>query len=145
MQNEFQKFIQETTEFVNDLAEELEVSPEEAYRNVKTVLRTIREVVTPEESLHICSQLPMILKGTYIDGWKLRQSANFKHIRDVNDFIAELNLVHYGIEKKGFEDQEDAKRNFEAVLVKLKRFLTDGQLKHIKNQLPDGVKELIPV
>lgn len=141
MQGEFQKFVQEANEFINNVSLETNLNNHDAYRAVKTVFFTLREILTPEESMHLVSQMPMLLKAMYIDNWKLSQSSNYKKIRNAEDFYKELNNKNeqLGREKK----EEDPVKNFEVVFNLLKKYISEGEINDIRAQLPKEVKELI--
>ncbi len=68
----FEKFAQEGNEFLSRLATSLG-HPEEKGRTgiiMRSVMHTLRERITVGESLNLLSQLPMFLKGIYVDKWK---------------------------------------------------------------------------
>ena len=82
----FDQYIGKANEFLKEVARELG-TPEDtdhAYRIMSSVFHTVREVLSPEESLHLISQLPMFLKAVYVNGWHLKPK---DRIRSMHEFI----------------------------------------------------------
>src|ERR1043166_3664105 len=85
-----EKFAQTGNRFVQDVAERIG-EPEntaKAARVMRAVFHSLRNRITPEESLQLVAQLPMFLKAVYVDGWKL--SKMYERIKHVTDFIDEV-------------------------------------------------------
>jgi len=145
MQGEFQKFVQDANIFINDVAEDLKVTPKIAHQAVKSVFYTVREFITPEESLHLISQLPLFLKAVYVDGWKLSHSSNYKNIQEKDDFLNEITLHYNRVAKADDATPVSSRLSFETIFDNLSKYLDDGELEHIRAQFPKSVKELIQV
>src|SRR6266508_1562355 len=82
----FEKHAAKANQIVKEIARELgnEDDTNKAGRVLRCVLHALRDTITPEESMHLVSQLPFMLKALYIDGWKM---TNKHHkIRHVEDF-----------------------------------------------------------
>lgn len=82
----FEKYVQESNEFLKEVANELNNGGDtnHAYRVLRTVFHTLREILTTEESLHMIAQLPMLLKAVYVEGWK---PATKKKPRSMGEFL----------------------------------------------------------
>lgn len=140
----FEKYAQHAHEFTKEIAKELGTDENEALRTTKSVFHTLRETITPEESMHLVSQLPMIMKAIYVDGWKISHSAS--KVRSLNQFLTEVNDIHKSIDNgQEIGNQDQIRKNVECVFRVLKNHIPDGELEHIKSQVPLEVKELIPV
>lgn len=144
MKVEFNKFAQDAAIFVSEVALDLETTDDNAYRSLKVVFHTLREVITPEESMHVVAQLPMFLKALYVDNWKLNQSANYKKLNDRVDFFNEFNLVFQKLDNAPHTSLEEAQSTFTVVFKHLAKYISDGELKHVISQLPEDVKEVVP-
>src|SRR5271165_2158597 len=55
-----------------------------AYRALRSVLYVLRDRLTPEQAVHLGAQLPILVRGTYYEGWRIagkpsygRQPAEF--------------------------------------------------------------------
>ena len=75
----------EGNEFVRLVAEELEVSVDKAGRIIRAVFHALRNRLSHEESFQLLAQLPVSLKGVYVDGWRFNK--DFHRISYINDFL----------------------------------------------------------
>lgn len=144
MKVEFNKFAQDAAKFVSDVALDLETTDDNAYRSLKVVFHTLREVITPEESMHVVAQLPMFLKALYVDNWKLNQSSNYKKLNDKVDFFNEFNLVFQKLDNGPHTSLDEAQNTFTVIFKHLSKYISEGELKHVISQLPEDIKEMIP-
>ena len=86
----FDNYSQKANEFVKEIAAELG-SPEDtghAGRVIRSVFHTVRETITPEESMHMIAQLPLYIKAVYVDNWKLSEKQG--KVRSMEEFLGEL-------------------------------------------------------
>jgi uncharacterized protein (DUF2267 family) len=137
----FEQYAPAANKFVQEIAVELgnAADTDHAYRVLRAVFHTIREILTPEESGHLISQLPMLLKAVYVDGWKF-QSKN--KIRSMGAFLERLRSKDPLAAARDFGDDETAKNHVKAVLMVLQRHLSTGEIMDILNQFPDELSEL---
>ncbi|MBL7849842.1 MAG: DUF2267 domain-containing protein, partial [Cyclobacteriaceae bacterium] len=70
---DFEKYAMKGNEFMNILARRLgdENNRDRAGRVLRHVFAVLRNHISPEESLQLLSQLPVAIKGVYVDGWTL--------------------------------------------------------------------------
>lgn len=108
-------------------------------RIMTSVLHTLREVLTPQESLHLIAQLPVFIKGIYVHGWHMRGK---KSIRSMDDFIECLQLQNPKNAPTDFGTDDKAKDRTKAVFRVLKRHITMGEIEDIMAQLPAELIEL---
>src|SRR5687768_15771521 len=90
MQRYFENYAAEGNVFLKTVARELG-SPEDyghAFRILQAVFHTIRDRITPEESLHLISELPMAIKGLYVHNWKIHEKP--KKYETKNEFLDEV-------------------------------------------------------
>src|SRR5688572_826767 len=82
----YEQYALEARKFVKEVASELGDADniEQADRIMTSVLHALRDLLTPEESLHLISQLPMLVKAIYVNGWRLSPK---KRIRSMDEFI----------------------------------------------------------
>jgi uncharacterized protein (DUF2267 family) len=67
--------IQQTNIWLKTLAEQLHIEDRhDAYRALRSVLRVLRDRLTPEQAVHLGAQLPVLVRGIYYDE---RQPAEF--------------------------------------------------------------------
>lgn len=136
-----EQYCNEGQQFVKEIASELNASDQldQAGRIMTSVLHTLREVITPEESLHMISQLPMIIKGIYVNGWKLHRD---KKIRSMDDFIECLMLQNPRTTPNDFPNDETAIVRTKAVIRVLRRHLSPGEVKDLVHQMTSELAEL---
>ena len=131
----FEQYAQEANLFVKEVASELnnEQDRDHAYRVLTAVLHTIREIITPEESLHLVSQLPMYLKAVYVNEWTLRVR---ERIRSLNEFLECLRSKSGQTAARDFGNNHNAVEKTKAVLSVLRRHVSTGELQDIIDQFP---------
>jgi uncharacterized protein (DUF2267 family) len=71
MSMDFETYAKEGKAFINLVCEELEIPVDKANRVVRAILHALRNRLTHEESFELLAQLPVSLKGVYVDGWNL--------------------------------------------------------------------------
>ena len=138
----FDKYAHEGNEFVNRLSAKLG-HPEETTRTgivLRAVLHTLRDSITVQESLHVLSQLPMPLKGIYVDNWTyLEKPKRLNTIEAFKDEVKE-NQAQYG--EQEFSWDMPTKEIIMTVLGELKQYISKGEAEHIISQFSDEMKEV---
>lgn len=138
----FEKYVHETHEYVNQLASDLG-HPNEQQRVMiiwRAVMHTIRDRIQISESLDLISPLPLILKGLYTMGWKFHESPplNYTTIEEMKS------AVKQNQDKYGESEFDWSKSTDEIIAITLdsleKKYFTEGQMEHIRTQLPEGVR-----
>lgn len=138
----FEKYAQTGTHFMKELSAELgyEEEPQKSARILKSVLHTLRDHLTLEESLQLLSQLPMFLKGIYVDGWTNHKK---KKVKDLDEFIYEV------WEKDGmtadidFGDGQETLADAIIVFLLLRKYVSEGEMNDIVTILPKELKPLV--
>ena len=139
----FEKYAAHANRFVKDLAEELgtPADTDRAGRVLRTVLHTLRRRLTPEESMNLVAQLPMMIKAIYVDGWKLGTSSDTSITSD-EDFVDAM-MDHDGrMANIDFPTPGDAEAGARAVFRVLKRHVSSGELADVQQVLPKRIREL---
>src|SRR5215216_6158671 len=126
----FEKYAQESNKFLREVSDELQTrgDTDHAYRVVRSVFHTLRDILTPEESMHLVSQLPMYLKALYVDGWSFQEK---KRIRSMEEFLKCLRSKDDRAAARDFGDDATAKAHVRAVLNVLQRHVTTVEIVHI--------------
>ena len=102
----FVQYAQDGQRFVAEVASELGLdNTEQAERILTSVLHTLRDLLTPEESLHVVSQLPMMMKAIYVNGWRIH---NKGRVRSMDEFIESLLLKSPRTAPQDFGNDEKA-------------------------------------
>ncbi|MFC4872817.1 DUF2267 domain-containing protein [Negadavirga shengliensis] len=142
----FDKFAQEGNAYLKQLAQELG-HPEEIGQTsilLRAVLHTLRDRITVSESMHVLSQLPMFLKGIYVEGWEHREKPlKINSLEEFKDAVKQEQAKHG---ERDFNWEQSTDKLITMILDSLnKRYLTEGQLKHITGQMPSEIRELFPL
>lgn len=143
MINAFNKHLEEANRFVKDLAMQLgnPENTDQAIRVLRAVFIALRRRIPTDESMHVVSQLPMILKGMYVDGWDLHEPLSDAQSWD--DFLFELRNNTARNADIDFVNDEDAKQKVSAVFTALKQYISEGELDHVRSSLPKEIAEVI--
>lgn len=130
----FNNYMQPAELFIKEVAEELgnKRDTNSAFRVTRSVFHTLRDMLTPEESLHLVAQLPMILKAIYVDGWK---PGNTNRIRSMQEFLDCLR-ANSDRPEIDFGSDADAVHAVQCVLDVVQHHVTIGEISHIVDQFP---------
>jgi uncharacterized protein (DUF2267 family) len=137
----FEHYLSEARKFVKEVSREIgdPADTQRGERVLTAVLHTLRELLSPEESLHLIAQLPMLIKAVYVNGWHIKPKAR---IRSMDDFIERLLLQNPKTAAEDFGNDEKAIENTRAVLRVLKRHVSHGEIQHLIEQFPDDLTPL---
>lgn len=109
---------------------------QQAYSGLRAVLHAIRDNLTAEEAAHLGSQLPMLVRGFYFEGWRPALAPNIE--RDREAFLDHVRSS-LGTDGETSLDLEEATR---AVTHLLNRRLSEGLVRHVRGQLHEEAAEL---
>lgn len=142
MVHTFDRHLEEANRFIKSLAEELGRPGDfdHAARVTRAVFRTLRQRIVPEESMHLISQLPLILKGMYVDGWDI--SRPLSNARNMYEFMEEVRANTDRAADYDFGD-ENAVEKIRAVFTVLRQYVSEGEMNHVKHELPQEIAEEI--
>lgn len=141
MSMNFEKCAGKGNEFVGLVAEELEVSRNKAGRIIRAVLHALRNRLTHEESFQLLAQLPMALKGLYVEGWMYNKPC--RRIRHLHEFFEEVRLEDAGLAGYNFTDMGITKVAVTAVFKQLNFVLSGREMQNIKAVMPVEIRKLI--
>lgn len=139
----FTKHAQKGNEFLKELATELGNSSDinKAGRILRAVFHALRNQIPPEESFQLISQLPMMLKAIYVNGWIPQKQKN--STRKKNHFIEEVMRDDWFALRNDFLQMEDGIKVTKAVFKVLKKHVSEGEFKDIEATLPKELKDLL--
>lgn len=133
---EFDNTIQKT----NQLLKEIEAifgwegRRNQSFAALRAVLHTIRDMLLPEEAVQLGSQLPMLVKGMYYDGWN--PSKTPKRLNRA-EFLNEIRR------RFAFAIEGDIESVIEGVLTALKKYISKGEAEDIVSELPKDTAQMI--
>jgi len=134
----FDKYATKGNEFIRLVACDLQAPNDKAGRIIRAVFHALRNRISHEESFQLLAQLPMALKGVYVDGWKFNK--DFDRISHVNDFIDEVRREDRGLAGYDFGNDESAEKAVAAVFKAMKYFVSEGEFKDLMAVLPEEIK-----
>jgi uncharacterized protein (DUF2267 family) len=141
MSLDFEKYAAKGNEFVNLVAEELQQPRDKAGRVVRAVFHALRNRLTHEESFQLMAQLPVALKGVYVDGWKFNKG--FNRIRHLNDFLDEVRREDGGLAGFDFGNDSMAEMTVASVFKVLSYFVSEEEMNDVRAVMPAELKEFI--
>ncbi len=143
MLQSFDQHAQRGNEFLHLLAFELgdKSNKEAAERITRAVFRSLRNLLTLEENFQLIAQLPLILKGLYVEGWA-PQKKRKKLSKILDDFYTEVIKEEGAKAWKDFSTEEEIKKGVNAVFTVLRMYISEGQMEDVKAVVPNELKIL---
>jgi uncharacterized protein (DUF2267 family) len=141
MSLDFEKYAAKGNEMINKLSVDLELPRDNAGRVMRSVLHALRNRLTIEESFQLLAQLPLVLKGVYVDGWKLTKP--YSRIHYLEDFIEEVKNEDGRTADYDFDNAENSKRAIKSTFKILSYYLSEGEMEDMMAVLPKALKDFI--
>jgi uncharacterized protein (DUF2267 family) len=141
MSLDFEKYAAKGNAIVNMVAEDLKAPKDKAGRILRAVLHAMRNRLNIDESLQVVAQLPMALKGVYIDQWDPWHS--FHRIHHIDEFINEVRKYDKTAAGYDFGNDESVKLAVKAVFRTLNYYLSAGEFRDVIAVLPKELKAFI--
>jgi uncharacterized protein (DUF2267 family) len=134
---EFEKYDMKGNEFLNRLQENLQTTDRaHAARILRSTLRVLRNHLMVEESLQLISQLPMAIKGVYVDGWR---AGSHKKIKSVDDLLVEIVQEEKNDAFRDFQDRNGILNAVRAVIATLREYVSDEEMDQALATLPKKI------
>lgn len=134
----FSRTTQKSQEWIKEMHHELKwMNGDSLYNLLRAVLHALREQLTVNEAAHFSAQLPLILRGTFYEGWNPQTSLAKSSKKD--DF---LNTIKNKINPTGMPNFEFEK----GILITLnviKKHISVGEIKDIVGMLNPSLKNFI--
>ncbi|MBL7745262.1 MAG: DUF2267 domain-containing protein [Chitinophagaceae bacterium] len=138
---DFEKHAAKGNEFVRLVADELIVSRDKAGRIIRAVFHALRNRLTHEESFQLLAQLPVAIKGIYVDGWKFKK--DFTRIIHLHDFLNEVRTEDGVLAAYDLGNNERAEKAVAAVFKAMNYFVSEGEFKDVMAVLPGEIRNFI--
>lgn len=138
------KSLNHTMELTREWLEELRAkdpfqTEDQAYAYLRAVLHAVRDRLTVEEAAHFASELPMLVRGFYYEGWRPALAPDKKR-KTVEDFLDAV--------KESLHDQftpvSDVAVAVSAVLELLTERMDEGLIRHARGQMPKDMQAIWP-
>lgn len=128
--------------FLKEIAQELGNPQDKARagRILRAVLHALRNTIPLEESFQLLAQLPIAIKGLYVEGWTLKKLN--QRVRHIDEFAQEVYREGGAAAPSDFPDLEETKRGIMAVIRVLRKHITPGEIEDIRSTMTKGLKVL---
>ncbi len=131
----FDKTVHEANTWLKEISNEMNHPDEQiAYHALRGVLFALRDRIPVEEALDLSSQLPVLIRGIFFEGYKISDKP--EKYRDRDEF---LNRVNAELEETRGENPENASK---AVFKVLGRHVSKGEVDQVCASLPEGVRDM---
>jgi uncharacterized protein (DUF2267 family) len=136
----FERHAPKGNEFLHHLATRLgnEENRERAGRILRCVLHVLRDRLSVEESLQLIAQLPLVIKGFYVEGWS--PARKHARIKTIQEFAEEVMRADGTSTWRDFSGVSDATEGIEAVIKTIADYVSAGELHHVIAILPEAMK-----
>ncbi len=132
----FNRTVHVANTWLDEIMETLGPDRQVAWHALGGVLRTVRDRLPLGLAAHLGAQLPLIVRGAYYDRWQPEQGP--RKWRSLDEFLAllseEFRTLH----------PVNTKEAAGAVFQVLNHFLDPGQVRKVREALPEEVRRLWP-
>ncbi len=138
----FDEYAQKGKSLLKEVAKELKTDDtDRAGRMLRCVLRALRNRLTIEESFQLLGQLPMCLKGIYVDGWKVRMDP--RKINHISEFRADIMKEDDWAALKDFYFEGSVDDAIKAVFKVLSKHVSAAEIHHVMEVLPADLRMIL--
>jgi uncharacterized protein (DUF2267 family) len=130
----FDKTLQTTHIWLDELMEEIGPDRQVAWHVLGAVLRAVRDRVPLELAVHLGAQLPILVRGTYHDQWA--SPGTIDRSRSLEEFLARIGQELANIRPVNVRDAT------RAVCRILSRHVDRGQIQKVRHSLPEEVRAI---
>lgn len=139
---DFEKYVSKGNEFINSLDTALgSKGREHASRVLRSIFRALRSRLSPEQSIHLLAQLPIILKGVYVDGWKWHKGE--RPIENLYDFLHEMMMEDGKAAWRDFASEQDAYFALRAFFQTINQYISAGEMEDLLSIFPYQLREAL--
>ena len=125
--NVFDNTIQKTNQWLNQIQETLSLETKEsAYAALRATLHTLRDRIPPKEAVEFGSQLPMLVRGFYFEGFNPANTPVVDRHKD--EFLARVKELYH-------QEDIDTEQMVRAVFSTVNSFVSDGQAEEIRQMI----------
>ncbi len=126
---------QKTHEWIARLAESMRMEKRDAWKSLRSVLRTLRDRLPIDLGVHFEAQLPMLVRGLYYEGWE-PSKVPIKMSRE--EFLA---AVQSRIIANRVIDRVETVQNVLAVVA---NHIGNGEMQKIMDAFPRDMQSFFP-
>ncbi len=144
MAMDFNQYATEGNTFLKDYAKQMDMPNDlnKAGRIFTAIMHALRDIIPPQESLQFIAQLPMFLKGVYVNGWSIKKKK--PKIKRMPEFLELVRAHDWPAEVNDFEYNDDlAERYVNTTFIYLRKYVSSGEMEDIRDGLPKDLKSMI--
>lgn len=127
---------QETNRWLEALEDQLGCDRHQAYAAMRAVMHVLRDRLEPASAMRLAAQLPMLLKGVYVEGWRPDETP--VRLRTTGAFVK---AVRAALPQNFTPDAEVATR---AALAVLWSQMDGGAIEKVRREVPEDLRTLWP-
>jgi uncharacterized protein (DUF2267 family) len=133
----FDTSISESNHWLKVLEQELPpCNRHDAYRAMRAVMHTLRDRLAPDGAMRLAAQLPLLLRGVYVEGWRPAETPIRSHT-----VAAFVDAVAAGLPPDFPVDAEFVTR---CVVKVLWLQMKGGAMEKVKQEIPPALHTLWP-
>lgn len=140
----FNQYAMEGNTFLKAYAKEMNMrnDPDKAGRIFTAIMHSLRDIIPPEESLQFIAQLPMFLKGVFVNGWSMKkEKPKIKHMAEFLDLVR---AYDWPAEVNDFEYSDEVGEQYvDTTFIYLRKYISLGEMEDLRNVLPKDLKSMI--
>jgi len=132
----FDKTLQITHIWLDEVMETVGPDRNVAWHVLGAVLRSLRDRLPPELAAHLGAQLPLLVRGTYYDQYRLGHVVDRIHTED--EFLTHVANGLGGVRPVNVREAT------RSVLAVMAHHVTPEQVEKVKRSLPESIRKLWP-
>lgn len=140
----FNQYATEGNTFLKTYAKEMNMGNDhdKSGRIFTAIMHALRDIIPPEESLQFIAQLPMFLKGVFVNGWSMKkEKPKIKHMAEFLDLVR---AYDWPAEVNDFEYSDEVGEQYvDTTFIYLRKYISLGEMEDIRNVLPKDLKSMI--
>jgi uncharacterized protein (DUF2267 family) len=134
---EFAQAVHDAEDWIADLMQRLGWhDPARTWLALRAASHALRDGLPMDAALSVAAQLPVLLRGVYVEGW--RPAARALRVKSRQAFFER---IHEGVHRDPAIDPEQVARGFLAALAAR---MPAGELEVAKAETPEGLRGLWP-
>lgn len=133
----FDETVQLSNQWLNELMHAVDWEDKHrAYRLLRATLHALRDRIPAHEAVQLGAQLPMLIRGVYYDGWRLKEAPSPERTKG-----AFLGHIEAAFKQDPNADTEALVKEVFKLLV---RRISPGEIDDVVHMLPAEVRALWP-
>lgn len=135
--NTFDHTVQITNEWLNDITGHLGYGDNQlAYHALRSTLHALRDRIPVHEAIEFGSQLPMLVRGFYYEGWDPNDNPSKE--RTIDAFLTHIARDY------DYQDDKNLAELARAVFLTINDQVTPGQTAKVRDMLNENLRGLWP-